>query len=378
MFFYGARRGVLRSSKRSNVKKSSTKGENDTLASSGAVPSQSVPRQQRITIGADGRSSDTGRLYVKRADVERLLAQRLSQRCLDSVLTSAPLYTGGLPGYGEESEPDLFARGVSAQREDARYHRRLSHRFTSLCDQEKCSDPTEIPFDTVERDVRLRLRWSREAVSLLRKYLKNQQIVGMGSRPRVKSHTLPQRVVFLVLYSHSRHAAAVGRSMKRIRDVVKTMLSVRHEEVLGVVTVCVGVNWRDLSIGDGVCCEAEGDTTAKTHAAAEPQFEDDVLWYPKAGLYTFNALLQCLCRVDSKNDEGTAGRAYLSLHRRVLIISDGWFHVRTSTLLHHDISVSSGRHDTFSIEPMPFVLGPSHSEEEVNQFARYTACRALA
>ncbi|KEG06064.1 hypothetical protein DQ04_16161000 [Trypanosoma grayi] len=249
-------------------------------------------------------------------------------------------------------------------REEVRYHRRLSSRFTSLCDQGKSHGTAEVAFHTLHSDVQRRVRWARDALRILQDALSQQ--------PCREGGAVPRRLVVLLLYSHTQHDAAVGLHMKRIRDTVKAMLAEQHEEVLGVLTVVVGAKWRGLAVAGASAGSADEEIN-------DTSFRDDTLWYPYAGLYTFNALLQCLCMVGLEADGSDITQTSIKLHRKIVVVSEGWFHVRTAAEMHQPRSSLSVAHgDTIDVEPMPFVLGSTHSEEELLQFARYTACRALA
>ncbi|AAZ12152.1 uncharacterized protein TEOVI_000349100 [Trypanosoma equiperdum] len=325
------------------------------------------------TTPASGRPSVTESLNLKPADIEgfllRHLAHKLEDASLESKGVKSPQWVSnsgdtasGLPPSGNE---------IVGVRDDVRFHRRLSSRFTSQCDQEKYNGTTEVPFDTIQRDVQFCLQGAREALSLLHKCL-------IHHRPSEQSATtVPRRLVALVLYSHTRHNVAVGYHMRRIRDIVRTMLCERHNEVLGVVSAAIGVRWRDLEEVGGCSTEESVGGVDKNPSIQH----DDSLWYPDAGVYTFNALLQCLCRMDTEADGACRSDTPLGIHRKILIISEGWSHVRTAAELHrsqHEQQQDVNSHnDTVNIEPLPFVLGSTHSEDELIQFARYTACRAL-
>nr|CCD11863.1 unnamed protein product [Trypanosoma congolense IL3000] len=322
------------------------------------------------TAGAIAGTSVLERFNMKPEDIEKFLLQRLAHKFVEVSTGASPprSVTSGEMGsiLGKRLDGDITA----GTKDDVRFHRRLSTRFTSQCDQEKVNGAMDVSFDTVHRDVRQRLSWAHEALSLL-----NTSI----SHCKIDSHktaSVPQRLVVLVLYSHTRHNAAVGFHMKRIRDIVNSMLAERHEDVLGVLNVVVGVRWRDVGPAEQIMGEAprltEQDGTERS----------DILWYPNAGMYTFNALLQCLADVSVCSGSQLQNGTCLRIHRKILIISEGWFHVRTAAQMHscynHKHCDVDTHHDTVHIEPMPFVLGSSHSEHELLQFARYTASRALA
>lgn len=289
------------------------------------------------------------------ADIERFFLQR--RALTRPEMLTAPLSTS--PHDATTTRAAAPHGAPLSSREDVCFHRCLSNRFTSLCDQDKSFGTAEVALHVLQNDVRTRLRWAREARRLLYDAVRQQRPQFAGKVPR--------RLVVLLLYSHTRHDAAVGHHMRCIRNHVKAMLAERDEEILGVLTVAVGVKWRDFELADG---------NRHEDGPAPP---DDVLWYPNAGLYTFNALLQCLCHVGQQVGGEDADCSSVQLHRKILILSEGWFHVRTAAELHQPLKSSpDGSADTIDVEPMPFVLGGTHTAEELLQFARYTACRAVA
>ncbi|ESL12135.1 hypothetical protein TRSC58_00103 [Trypanosoma rangeli SC58] len=301
-------------------------------------------------------------LRPDRMEVERLFQQRLAVS--QDELFPAP----SSPASCHASMKTEVARPPSCTaaghaKDDVRFHRRLSSRFTSLCDQEKFYGTAEVSFHSIHQDIQLRLRWAREALRLLQEALPQ---ASHGPTP------VPRRLVVLVLYSHTQHNAAVGLHMRRISAQVRAMLAENHEEVLGVLTAVVGVKWRSLAT-------AEANDMDHKNGSDAAALHDDFLWYPNAGLYTFNAMMQCLCRVGLDADTQGKARASLQMHRKILTISEGWFHMRTAAEMHQPPRASSGAAiDTVDVEPLPFVLGSAHTAEELHQFARYTACRALA
>ncbi|EKG06585.1 hypothetical protein TCSYLVIO_002306 [Trypanosoma cruzi] len=332
------------------------------------MTSGAVCKQKRYTTTFDKRSAAASKsLRPDPVETERFFLQRLagSQREA-SPFSSTPTSSQ----TAIKTDLSMFPpRNIpSSRRDDVRFHRRLSSRFTSQCDQEKSYGNAEMAFHTIHNDVQMRLCWAREALRIIQETL---------LQPSHVSRAVPRRLVVLVLYSHTRHNAAVGLHMGCICDHVKAMLAERHEEVLGVLTAAVGVKWRSL---------ATPGTSAMSHInnnnnnnSSDLAFHDDVLWYPNGGLYTFNALLQCLSGVGIEADAEDKERESLQLHRKVLIISEGWFHVRTAAELHQPPQTLSGKcADTVDVEPLPFVLGSAHSKEELRQFARYAACRAVA
>ncbi|KAH9598554.1 hypothetical protein LSM04_003698 [Trypanosoma melophagium] len=278
---------------------------------------------------------------------------------------------------------------ILSVREDVRLHRRLSNRFTTVCDQEKLYGTAEIPFSTIHNDVYLRFKWAREALQILHKSI--QQEEGQQQSLNGNKLTIPRRLVVLVLYSHTQHGVAVGGHMKRIREIVKAMLEERYNEVLGLLTVAIGVKSRSLATNrTTITISAVSRELGTAIDSNDPFIQDDVLWYPNAGLYTFNAALQCICTAAVRKGNSEGNLAVPALHTKVLIVSEGWFHPRTAAELHQphvshykeekgekERSEEEERTGRVEVEPLPFILGSAHSEEEVYQFARYTACRAL-
>ncbi|RNF08538.1 hypothetical protein TraAM80_02775 [Trypanosoma rangeli] len=301
-------------------------------------------------------------LRPDRVEAERPFQQRLAVP-QDELLPAPSFPTSCQASMKTEMSRQPSCTTAVHARDDVRFHRRLGGRFTSLCDQEKFYGTAEVAFHTIYQDIQLRLHWAREALRLLQEALPQ---ASYGPTP------VPRRLVVLVLYSHTQHNAAVGLYMRRISSQVRAMLAENHEEVLGVLTAVVGVKWRSLTT-------AEANGMGQKNNSDAAALHDDFLWYPNAGLYTFNAMIQCLCRVGLDADTQGKARASLQLHRKILTISEGWFHVRTAAELHQPPRAPYGAAvDTVDVEPLPFVLGSAHTAEELHQFARYTACRALA
>ncbi|RNF27386.1 uncharacterized protein Tco025E_00385 [Trypanosoma conorhini] len=330
---------------------------------SAAAP-RAAGRQRRFaTTAPDGRPAAPPPLRRPDcAEVEGFFRQRLAAAPQDAPSSPDSCHAN------TQAETLRLPPHITAvhAREDVRMHRRLGSRFTSLCDQEKLYGTAEVAFHSIHQDVQLRLCWAREALRLLQEALPQPQ-------PPHAPTAVPRRLVVLVLYSHTQHNAAVGLYLRRISEQARALLAEKEEEVLGVLTAAVGVKWRSPTPPETNALDHRNNNIA---AAA---LQDELLWYPNAGLYTFNALMQCLCRVGLDADTQDEARGSLQLQRKLLIISEGWFHVRTAAELHQLPQAPSGSAgDTVDVEPLPFVLGSAHTAEELRQFARYTACRALA
>lgn len=263
----------------------------------------------------------------------------------------------------------------------------LNRRYHNVWDGMKDGGGEESSFVDIEEDVLAILHNIKEAHRALVGYHAADETLPDTEQQARAAFLLPDRVVFCIAFSQTRNRRGVAIPMLRMVKEVSESVG-RHNrqttttnKVLRVVPILVGLSCpeEDVKLYASLAEDRNKDFSAPK----------DYIFYPKGGLYTFNACLQCLC-TQIKNmfhicpsglDNGVMAPA---LQFRCFILSEGWLHVRTIASLHHSVYVEAaaaapeikGNFHNF-VEVVPGVVNDCLTGEEIAAFAHYIACRAV-
>ncbi|EPY26844.1 hypothetical protein STCU_06050 [Strigomonas culicis] len=261
----------------------------------------------------------------------------------------------------------------------------LNRRYNNTWDSMKDGGGEESSFVDLELDVLTLLRHIKEAHRTLAHF--HAAARREGGRA-ARAFPLPDRVVFIIAFSQSRNQRGVAMPMLRMVKEAREAME-RHNrratptgKVLRVVPVLIGLSCHE----DDVRHYA---SSVRRQAVSAPR---DYLFYPRGGLYTFNACLQCLCTqvrnlfhhhpspAARRGRGGGVGNAAVvdPLEFRCFILSEGWLHVRTIASLHHRGGADAvSSHPRCRVEVVPGVVHDYLTGKEMSAFANYIACRAV-
>lgn len=202
------------------------------------------------------------------------------------------------------------------------------------------------------------------------------------------SMSLPERVLFLVLFSTTRHQVGSGDILHRIGREVKYLIE--HPDhihyfshIFRVVVVLIGVQ------STFSCCPTSSSSSLHTAGGCNQgplpfsplqpgaTCEDmEVIQFPHAGLYTFQGVLTCFSsltpvparygEMSAKTNEGRPSVVQATLRPSVYVVSDGWLQPRSC--------IHGCRTPDCHMAVLPAVISNTLSTKEVKAFSRYIAC----
>lgn len=221
-----------------------------------------------------------------------------------------------------------------------------------------------------------------------------------SSDPSFSSITLPRTVLFLVLFSTARHQIGCGEALHSIGQQVKRILEapsnfLHFSHIFRVVIVSIGIHAPFLA------CSATPTPTSRSESfpLSTNAEELDLIQYPQAGLYTFQAALSSIANVrrvsysyrkePMKDNGGTSScpesrlsapgcgtaagprtndnaETVPTLHPCVHVVSDGWLLPRSC--------VDAIQTPHCPMQVLPAVISNTLSAKEICAFSRSIAC----
>lgn len=213
----------------------------------------------------------------------------------------------------------------------------------------------------------------------------------------------PERVLFLVLYSTTRHQVGNGEALhcigKQVKHLIEDPDNIRHfSHVFRVVIVSVGIQAQCTGSNLSYPSSFPSAGAASCSSLLPPAVSDsseamDVIQFPYAGLYTFQGVLTCIAHLKplsirygpNTRKEGSDGstnpmnglrsvtptevkRADIRTRLRpcVYVVSDGWLQPRSCR--------DACRTRQCPMGLLPAVVSHTISPKEVDAFSRYIAC----
>ncbi|CAD2215813.1 hypothetical protein, conserved [Angomonas deanei] len=164
----------------------------------------------------------------------------------------------------------------------------------------------------------------------------------------------PQRVVFLVCFSQTRHNRGVGQVflsiVQQCRRLLETEPLFASCQVLRVIPVFVGLQYEEEYLQSFLDLK-----------------RGDYFFYADAGLYSLNILLQYISAAQAETRKrAAANREKPPIFYEMMLFSESFLHPRTV--------VSLNTNSMCKMNVFPGLVMESMSTAEVSAYAQYTAC----